>query len=38
MILVFAAILVFYSILFGFAKRFNEVAEKGINVEVKVRH
>jgi hypothetical protein len=37
MIFVFAALLVFYSILFGFAKKFNE-AEEGINVEVKVRH
>ena len=38
MVFVFAALLVFYSILFGFAKKFNEVAEKGMNVEVKVRH
>jgi hypothetical protein len=38
MIFVFAALLVFYSILFGYAQKLNNVAEKGINIEVKVSH
>jgi hypothetical protein len=38
MVFIFAALLVFYTILFGYAKKFNAVAEKGMNVEIKVRH